>query len=90
MRAQETTIYDKRSQPITLQATSGAAVTVSDSTVFEPSTLFIGTGGTIKVKMVSGVDLTFTNIPDGSFLPIVVTMVYDTGTTDAADIVRLN
>jgi hypothetical protein len=35
--------------------------------------LYVGTGGTISVIMESGNPATFTNIPDGTFLPVLVT-----------------
>ena len=37
--------------------------------------LFIGTGGNVTVKMESGNEVTFYNVPDGHFLPILVTHV---------------
>ena len=35
--------------------------------------LYIGTGGSITVTMESGNSVTFQNVPDGHFLPILVT-----------------
>lgn len=40
--------------------------------------LYIGTGGNVKVRMESKVDVTFYNVPDGSFLPIQVVKVFGT------------
>tara|TARA_S200002703_G_scaffold29222_1_gene25061 strand:- start:1150 stop:1419 length:270 start_codon:yes stop_codon:yes gene_type:complete len=37
--------------------------------------LFVGTGGNVTVKMESGSEVTFYNVPDGHFLPILVTHV---------------
>jgi len=37
--------------------------------------LYIGTGGNVTVKMESGSEVTFHNVPDGHFLPILVTHV---------------
>tara|TARA_R100001460_G_scaffold93686_1_gene135663 strand:- start:279 stop:548 length:270 start_codon:yes stop_codon:yes gene_type:complete len=37
--------------------------------------LYIGTGGNITVKMESGSEVTFHNVPDGHFLPVLVTHV---------------
>ena len=85
---QENTNYDHHGTPVFYQAQNGAAVTVSDTTVFQPGVLYVGTGGTVVVKTREGTDLTFTNVADGSFLPIVVTMVYATNTT-ASDILIL-
>lgn len=65
------------------------AITASDTEVLTPGYLYVGTGGTLKVKMQGGMDATFTNVADGSFLPIIVTMVYSTGTVDCANILLL-
>ena len=44
--------------------------------------LYIGTGGNVKVRMESKVDVTFYNVPDGSFLPIQVVKVFGTDGTN--------
>ena len=67
-----------------------AAVTKSDTAVFPVGTraLWVGGGtGTVKVRMLSGNDCTFTGVA-GVLLPIQVDMVYSTG-TDATGIVAL-
>ena len=48
--------------------------------------LFVGTGGDIVVKSDAGEQVTFKNVPDGSYLPIITDTVY-TATT-ASDLVR--
>lgn len=81
--------YDKLILQQILPA-DGALVSPSDTVdLTKVSSLFVGTGGNIKVDMVSGATLTFYNIPDGCFLPIKVKRVYLTGTT-ASNILRLN
>jgi hypothetical protein len=50
--------------------------------------IFVGTGGDMEVTMSGGGNVTFTNIPSGTTLPIRVTHVLATG-TDATDIVAL-
>lgn len=75
------------------------AVTPSDSTDFTEAfaprgeaSLFIGTGGDVKVIMAgdnSDASVTFKNVPSGTFLPIVVKRVYSTGTT-ASNILAIN
>ena len=50
--------------------------------------LYVGVAGDVKVKMSSGKDIIFTAVPAGSFMPINVTKVYETG-TDATNIVAL-
>lgn len=89
MIAKETKIYDSSNNPVSFQPRNASAVTVSDSTILQPGTLYVGTGGTIKVKTAAGDDVTFYNVQDGSILPVLVTMVYDTGTSDADNIVIL-
>ena len=71
---------------INLQAERAFAVVVG-ATVFNPSTLFIGTGGNVTVTTSDGqAGVVFKNLPDGSILPVLVTAV--TAAT-AADIVRI-
>lgn len=50
--------------------------------------LYIGTGGDVKVTTISGDDVTFKNLPNGSVLAVQVKKVFNTG-TDAADILAL-
>lgn len=74
------------------QATNASSVTPSDSvdiagsTVETPATLYIGTGGNIKVDTIGGDTVTYSNVIGGAFLPIQVKRVYATGTT-ATDII---
>lgn len=42
--------------------------------------LYVGSGGDIKVTMIGGQTVTFANVPNGSFLPIQVNKVWQTGT----------
>ncbi len=47
-------------------------------------TLFVGTGGagsTLRVLTAAGDDVTLTNLPDSSFVPLQVVRVFGTGTT---------
>ena len=76
---------------VTQQAIKAVAVDVdsSDVTLAIPgAVLFIGTGGDVKVTTISGDDVTFKNLPNGSVLAVQVKKVFSTG-TDAADIVAL-
>ena len=79
-----------RTANATVSAHGAASVTLSDSTEI-PMTraLFVGTGGTIKVTMVDGQDVSFTNVPNGSILPIQVIKVWNTGTSGASGILAL-
>lgn len=79
-----------------LQAGRAAAVTPSN-TVDIPSisggtnngcVLYIGGAGNVKVLTVGGDEVTFTNIQDGTFMPVQVLRVFSTGTT-ATGIVAL-
>lgn len=72
------------------QAGTAKVVTTSDvnKLPFLTSALYVGTGGNLKVTMSGGDDVTFVNIADGSFLPILVDKVFATGTT-ASNILAL-
>ena len=65
-----------------------ASVTPSDLTTFNPSVLFIGTTGAVKVTTAQGSDITFNSIPGGTVLPLQVIRVWSTGTV-ATNIVRI-
>jgi hypothetical protein len=73
----------------TVAARDAAAVTTSDSaTIPVTRSLYIGTGGTVVVRMAgSGAQVTFSNVAVGVF-PVQVDMVYATNTT-ASNIVAL-
>jgi hypothetical protein len=66
------------------------AITKSDATVFTISTraIYVGTGGDLAVRMISGNSATFTNVPDGTILPLRCDKVLETG-TDASEILGL-
>ena len=50
--------------------------------------LYVGNGGSLKVTMSGGSEITFFNVQDGTFLPISVSRVWNTETT-ATNIVAL-
>ena len=69
---------------------AGSAFTILSQSE-EPAVLYVGTaaaGDTLKVRSAGGDDATFVNIQQGSFIPVQVKRVYDTGTT-ASNIVAL-
>ena len=66
-----------------------ASVTPSDTSNFvEPSVLFIGTTGAVRVLTAQGSDVTFSAVPGGTILPLQVLRVYTSGTS-ALNIVRI-
>ncbi|MGB5336347.1 MAG: hypothetical protein WBN07_12060 [Woeseiaceae bacterium] len=74
----------------TYTAIDAAEITKSDTTVYDPPlrAVWVGGGtGTLKVRMVSGNDCTFTGVA-GVLIPIACDMIYST-TTDATGIVGL-
>ena len=77
------------STPVT-QAQEAYAVTPNDSANLAqfPAALYVGGTGDVTVDMANGGTVTFTNVPDGTFLPILVKRVYATGTA-ATDIIAL-
>jgi hypothetical protein len=79
-----------------LQAGRAADVTKSD-TVDIPSisggvnngcVLYVGTGGILRILTVGGDDVTLTNVPNGTFIPIQVLRVF-LSTTTATNIIAL-
>ena len=52
---------------------AGASATQISDTSERGCCLYIGTGGNITVTMEGGNTVTFNNVPDGHFLPILVT-----------------
>lgn len=79
-----------------LQPSRAAVVTKSDTVdipnpgngAVEGCVLYIGTGGILRVFTAAGDDITFTNIPNGTFLPVQVVRVFAT-TTTANNIIAL-
>lgn len=65
-----------------------AVVTPNDGNNFEPSVIYTGTGGTIRVLTAEGTDVTFNNALSGSILPVRVVRVWATNTT-ATSMVRI-
>lgn len=71
-------------------AAYATAVTPSDSTDLTRTTraLYIGTGGNVNIDTMDGSTVLFSNVPDGSILPVRVKRVRSTSTT-ASNIVAL-
>lgn len=51
--------------------------------------LWIGTGGDVSIEDIRGTAFVFTNVPNGTLLPVVCIRVNSTGTVSADDIVAL-
>lgn len=79
-----------------LQASRAAVVTKSDTVDIpnpgngqvEGCVLYVGTGGILRVLTAGGDDITFQNVPNGTFIPVQVVRVFST-TTTANNIVAL-
>lgn len=71
-------------------AFNGFAITPNDGSDLAADTraIWVGTGGTLRVILPSGDDITLVNVADGSLLPIQARRIYDTDTT-ASDLVGL-
>ena len=70
-------------------ATSAETVVVGTTNV-ESSALYIGTGGDIEVTAIgSSSSVVFKNIPDGSFLPVIVSSITACANTTVSDIVAI-
>jgi hypothetical protein len=70
-------------------ATSAEAVIVGTTNV-QSSALYIGTGGDIEVTAIgSSSSVVFKNIPDGSFLPVIVSSITAGANTTVSDIIAI-
>ena len=58
-----------------------ALVTPSDVATFNPSVLYIGGAGNVRVLTAQGTDIVFSAIPAGFILPVQVIQVFATNTT---------
>lgn len=67
---------------------SAVAVTASDSTTFEPSVIYVGVTGNVRVTTAQQDDVTFTSVPSGYVIPVQVVKVWSTSTT-ATSMVRI-
>lgn len=56
------------------------AVSKSDSVVFTPGTVFVGTGGTATIVSANGSTAAFL-VPTGGTIPVLTKMIMSTGTT---------
>ena len=66
-----------------------AAVTTSDTVNFtQPSVVFAGSGGTVRVLTAQGSDVTFNSVQLGAILPVQVLRVF-ASTTTATNMVRI-
>jgi|TARA_Y100000310_G_scaffold167497_1_gene167275 hypothetical protein len=70
-------------------ANNHAAVTPSDVTVFAESSIFVGVGGDVALRLLgSATTAVYKNVPSGSWMPVNADQVLSTGTT-ATNIVRV-
>jgi hypothetical protein len=67
----------------TVSARRAAAVTTSDTTVYDEPTraIYVGGAGNLRVDMVSGGTVIFVGLMAGTILPVQVTRIYATSTT---------
>lgn len=65
-----------------------ALITTSDTVTFNPSVLYVGVGGNVRVLTAQGTDIVFSAVPAGFILPVQVIRVYATDTT-ASSMVRI-
>ena len=76
---------------LTEPAKSAFVVTPADSAFsngLKARALFVGTGGNVNVLMADGVTVLYSNVQDGTLLPVRCNGVYTTSTT-ASNIVAL-
>jgi hypothetical protein len=66
-----------------------AAVTLSDTTRFDPSVIYACTTGDVSVVTSQGSTVLFTAVPAGAIIPVRVIGVRSTGTTVGITLVRI-
>jgi hypothetical protein len=62
----------------------GGAVAITPSNTVNltnPSVVYVGSTGNVRVLTAQGDDVTFSNVPAGAVLPVQVIRVYSTSTT---------
>lgn len=62
----------------------GGAVTITPSNTVNlanPSVVYVGSTGNVRVLTAQGDDVTFVNVPAGAVMPVQVIRVYATNTT---------
>jgi hypothetical protein len=70
---------------LNLQAENAVAVTVSDTTLLNAGTLYVGIAGNVNVDTVGGqTSVVFQGVPAGGILPVQVIRVRATSTTASA------
>ena len=74
----------------TFAASATKSDTIGISTNLKSSCLYIGTGGNIEVTAIgSSTSVVFKNIPDGSFLPVIVSSITAGANTTVSDIIAI-
>ena len=67
-----------------------AAVVPNDSfNLPQPSIIFAGSGGSVKITTAQGSDVTFSGLPPGAVIPVQAIKVWATGTSPATNIVAI-
>jgi hypothetical protein len=75
--------YPEWEQKGGLGAIDAVAITTSDTTTYAPAFrgIYVGGAGNVKIDTAAGNAVTFTGIPAGTFMPVLATKIYATGTT---------
>lgn len=83
--------FSDHSVGLTAPASHSEAVTPNDNTDLIQATraLYVGQTGNVRVRTISGQEVTFANLQGGVFYPIRIQRVFATGTT-ASDIIGLS
>jgi len=78
--------YQSRSPSFSGPATSGFAVTPSDTLDLQETAraLYIGAGGDLSVAMATGETVLLKAVPQGAILPVRAIRVHQSGTTASA------
>jgi hypothetical protein len=75
--------FKRYGRSLTSPPEDGAAIAPSDAEPLGHATraIWVGGGGSIRLRMIGGRDVTLENVPGGTLIPLRATRVFATGTT---------
>ena len=82
MGFQEANIVGSSGKVIDFIVTKAVALTDAETATFMPGLLYVGTEGTVVCTPVNGTQVSFVNVPSGSFLPVYIKAIHSSTTAE--------